>query len=105
MNKTTTKRYQAYQALPEQEQQLLQVLSVVFEPQRQGVFQKILKALVWQQTNGKALANLMTKPLREKLLNRSLITYHQAYLQCNLDIIELLTVETLHNDTFSNIRV
>jgi len=103
MNKTSHTLYQAYQALPQAEQQILQVLSVIFEPQRQGIFQDILKALVWKNPKGETLAALMIKPLREKLLDLSLITYEQAQLQCNLSIIDRLTVETLQNNTFDTI--
>ncbi len=111
MDPITAKLYKKYQSLPQAEQQILQVLSVIFEPLRQGMFQTILKDLAWRDDrtkdmlNGKGelLSSLMSKPLREELLILDIISYEKNHLQCNQRIIELVTRETVKNDTFNTI--
>lgn len=129
MDSEAKKLYKTYQALPRAERQILQVLSVIFEPLRQGKFQTILKNLAWCEEiedkgnkkkthhkkktvallqlptlkGGPLLSLLMVKPLREKLLKLNLLTYEKGYLQCHLKIVELLTRETQDNDTYHSI--
>lgn len=103
MDTETKKLVSCYQNLPEAEQKILQVLSVMSEPRKQGTFQDILKTLAWRSEQGKSLATLMSKPLREKLLELALITYDKYQLQCHLGIIEFLTAKTLENGTFTEI--
>ncbi|HIO93577.1 MAG TPA: DEAD/DEAH box helicase [Leucothrix mucor] len=105
MDKSYDALYQVYLKLPQAEQRVLQVLSVMFEPRKHTTFLELVEELNWSDSDGVPLARYITNIWRNKWLDASLITYNHYQLQCNLRIIEALTWETIQNNTFDEILV
>ena len=103
MDKDVEVLYKVYLKLPKAEQRLLQILSVMFEPRKQGTFLELVEELNWVDEDNVPLSRYVAKAWRDKWLNLSLITYDKYQLQCNLLIIEALTELTIQNNTFDEI--
>ena len=83
---------------------ILQVLSVVYEPVNQTTLQTILTRLHWNDEQGKPLAALMARPLRERLLELGVaVKEGQGGLVCAAELVEVLTRETVREGTFERI--
>ena len=103
MDAKTTQLHKIYLKLPEVEQRILQVLSVMFEPKKMGSLNEILEKLGWCDSDNNPLAKLVSKKKIEQWQRKSLVTYEKFKLQCSLQIIDALTLETIKNKTFDDI--
>ncbi len=93
-----------YHRLPEDEQLILQVLSVIYEPINQTTLQAVLRELEWTSRKGAPLASLMIKPLREKLIRQGLILLDKKNaLRCHPEIVESLIRKAVSQEIFSDI--
>ena len=93
----------AFDALSQDEQAILRVLSVICEPVNQTTLQQVLDVLGWTGADGAPLARRMGKPLRERLLERRLIEQHGNALACHPDLLEPLTRATVADGSFDGI--
>ncbi len=98
------KQIKAYQELTVDEQRILEVLSVIYEPIIQTTLHKVLKQLGWKSTKNSLLSSLLNKKLRDKFISKKLITYDNNVLACHPNIIHTLTASTLKSDTFKEIH-
>ncbi|NEV61919.1 DEAD/DEAH box helicase [Thiorhodococcus minor] len=92
-----------YETLGADERRILQVLSVVYEPIKQTLLQQVLKILDWRDENGRPLAELMAKPLRERLLGLGCLVEGKHGLSCPPKLAEPLTRETVKEGHFEQI--
>ncbi len=92
-----------YQALPADEQRILQVLSVICEPVGQTQLQQVLAALGWHSNDAVPLSLMMCKPLRERLLADGLLIQTRNSLTCPPQLLEPLTRQTVADGTFAEI--
>ncbi len=86
-----TRLIETYQRYAQDQRAILQVLSVVYQPINQTSLQAILDGLGWRTTDGKRLAGIMAKPLREQFLADGLVSHEKNLLQCHPDIVEVLS--------------
>jgi SNF2 family DNA or RNA helicase len=105
MDKNIEALYKVYLKLPKAEQQVLQILSVMFEPRKHGTFLELVEELNWVDENNVPLSRYVAKRWRDKWLNLSLITYNKCQLQCHMWIVEALTWETIQNNSFDKILI
>ncbi|NEX21906.1 DEAD/DEAH box helicase [Thiorhodococcus mannitoliphagus] len=91
------------ETLSADERRILQVFSVVYEPVNQTTLQRILKTLGWRDAEGRPLADLMAKPLRERLLALGCLVEMKSGLTCVSRLVEPLTRETVNAGCFQEI--
>lgn len=90
-------------AIHEDEKRILHVLSVIYEPVTQTDLQRIIDRLEWKDQDGKNLKLLINRAFRDKLLQLKLLVQHKGRLACHHGISEVLTRETITNNTFKKI--
>ena len=90
-NAAVTQCMKAYKALPKDQQRILEVLSVVYEPINQTTLKRVLQQLKWTSKGGGLLANLVARPLKETFLDTKLVILFGNLWMCNPDIVEMLT--------------
>lgn len=83
-----TKRYRQ---LPKNEQRILYVMSVIYQPLNQTNLKKILDKLGWKDGRGYALSDKVTKPFKDKLLKRDLLANTGNNFNCNNAVMEYIT--------------
>ncbi len=82
-----------YRNLPVDEQRIVQVLSVIFEPVNQGSLLQVLDRLGWMDGGGAPLKERMDKPLRIKLLGLGVLEARGNRYFCNASAGEAATLD------------
>ncbi|MFT6387416.1 MAG: superfamily II DNA or RNA helicase [Cellvibrionaceae bacterium] len=77
-------------ALAYDEQRILWVFAVVYEPVTQTIVQDILKKLAWTTKTGAALSSMMARPFRDRLTQQKLLVSTGGRLACNKAVCEVL---------------
>ncbi len=90
----------AYRAHSSAERTILQVISVICPAVNQTRLQQILRALKWTDDEDRPLAELMAKPLRERLLKEGLLIRGNNRLECHPALLDVLTREAVKGQIF-----
>jgi SNF2 family DNA or RNA helicase len=93
----------SYRKLPNEEQRILQVLSVVFNPVNQTDLKDVLSRLNWKSPNGTPLSTLINKQWRVQQLKLNLIRFKSNVLSCTNELVDFLTYQTVDNKTIESI--
>lgn len=94
------KLFTFFNALSDDEQLILQALSVIYAPIGQTSFQELLKKSAVFRSSTVATIN---KTLREKLLSKELIVISPDGWQCHPDIVEPLTRLAIRESWFDKL--
>ncbi|MFT4633281.1 MAG: hypothetical protein ACJAWK_000378 [Candidatus Azotimanducaceae bacterium] len=95
---------ESYAQLSDAEQQVLQVLAVVYEPVNQTVLKKILLEAGRLDEQLRGLDSIVTQALKDKLEARDLITIKSGKLKCAQAIQQWLVLETINAGTYTTIK-
>ena len=91
--------------LEHDEQQILMVFAVVFEPIGHTQMQNLLADIGWKSSIGKSLKPVLDKTLREKLLEKKLLIKSQNKLLCQIDVSNHLAREAVKTRKYAEISV
>ena len=91
------KIWSAFEALPKTEQEVLVVLSVIYEPVNQTDLVRSLRQLGYQG------AAIVGKSWRERMFARHLLEVTNGKLQCHPSIVNTLTYIATRDDTFERV--
>jgi hypothetical protein len=95
---------ESYAQLSDAEQQVLQVLAVVYEPVNQTVLKKILLEAGRLDEQLRGLDSIVTQALKDKLEARGLLTIKSDKLKCAQAIQQWLVLETINAGTYTTIK-
>jgi SNF2 family DNA or RNA helicase len=96
----------AYRKLPDGEQRILQVFAVVYLPANQTELQAALREMARASKaddDWRGLADLMAKPLREKLMELDLLQRHQNKLICHPLLLQTLSREAVARGIYASV--
>ncbi len=85
------------------EERILQVISVLGRPENITNLRAILQKLNWKTDNGKLLSEVLTTNLREQWVHQGLVVFKQSKIQCNQNIIELITRKAVKEQRYAEI--
>ncbi len=92
-----------YRCCNADEERILQVISAVGQPENITNLRAILQKLDWKDDNGKLLSEVLTTKLREQWVNKGLVVFKQSKIQCNSNIIELITRKAVKEQRYAEI--
>lgn len=103
MTLSTSKLIKVYQRLSDDEQCILQVLSVIYKPVNQTTLKNVLAFLNGTSSGGEPLDYLIGKPWREKSLRLGVITVKKGLLSCEKRIVDFITYQAVDSGNIESI--